>query len=96
MSKVFNDQDNESDKSQLTKLNSKTSYTNPTSNNELSNKIFNDDKIDKNTILRRTQTLENNFQISAGNDFYSRVKNLKNQFIDTTIIHFPNQGAPIF
>ena len=51
LSLVFNDQVNEFDKNKLTNLDSVTVNRNPTSDNELANKKYIDDELDKNTVL---------------------------------------------
>ena len=58
---------------------------NPTSDNEVSNKNYIDDKLDKNTIVRFNQTLKNCLKISVGIDTYNLNKNDKIQITDTTV-----------
>ena len=68
LSSVFNDQDNEFDNNKLTNSDSVTVSRNPTSDNELANKNHIDDELDKNTVLRYFQTLQNYLKVSVGND----------------------------
>ena len=65
---MFNDQDNEFDNNKLTNLDSVTIIINPNLDNELSNKNCVDDAVEKITILRFNQTLENFLKVSVGND----------------------------
>ena len=60
---MTNNQDNELNDKKLTNLGSITINRNPTSDNEVSNKKYNDDELDKNTIVRFNQTLENYIKI---------------------------------
>ena len=59
LASVFNDQDNEFDNNKLTNLDSVTVNKNPNLDNELANKKYIDDGLDKNTVLRFNQKLEN-------------------------------------
>ena len=71
---VENNQDNNLNDRKLTNIDSITVNRNPTSDNELSNKKYIDDELDKNTILRFNQTLENYLKVSVGNDTYNLTK----------------------
>ena len=70
LSSVFNDQDNEFDNNKLTVLDSVTVNINPNLDNELANKKYIDDELDKNTVLRFNQTLQKYLKVSVGNDTY--------------------------
>ena len=70
-----------------------TLNSNPTSDNEVSNKKYVDDSIGEGTILRFNQTPGNYFKVSVGNDRYNLTKNGKKQITDTTIIKYPNTGG---
>ena len=59
LSSVFIDQDNVFDNNKLTNLDFVTVNRNPNLDNELANKKYIDDELDKNTVLRFNQTLEN-------------------------------------
>ena len=52
-----------------------------------------DDDLDKNTIVRFNQTLQNYLKVSVGNDFYNLSKYDKIQTPDTTNIKTPNTGG---
>ena len=65
---------------------------NPKSDNEVTIKKNIDDELDKNTILRFNQPLENYLKVSAGNDAYILTKYNKIQLTDITIIKHPNTG----
>ena len=93
ISSVFNDQDNEFDKNKLTNLDSVTVNRNPCSNNEVANKKYIDEELDKITIVRINQTLENYLKVSVGNDTYNLTKYDKIQITDTTIIKTGNNGG---
>ena len=56
---VINNQDNDLNDNKLPNSDSLTVRRNPTSQNELSSKKYIDDELDKNTILRFNQTLQN-------------------------------------
>ena len=73
LSPVFNDQDNEFDNNKLTNLDSLSVKRNPSSDNELAKK-YNDDELDKNTVLRFNQTLTIYLKVSVGNDTYNLTK----------------------
>ena len=93
LSSVFNDQVNEFDNNKLTNLDSVTVNRNPNLDNELANKKYIDDELDKNTVLRFNQTLENYLKVSVGNDTNNHTKYDKKQITDTTIIKYPNTGG---
>ena len=85
ISTVFNDQDNEFDNNKLTKLDSVTVIRNPLIDIELSNEKYVDDEVDKSTILRFNQTLQNYLEVSVGNNIFNLTKYDRKQIIDTTI-----------
>ena len=89
---VRNNQDNNLNDRKLTNIDSITVNRNPTSDNELSNNKYIDDELDKNTIVRFNQTLENYLKVSVGNDAYNLTKCNKIQLTDTTIIKTANSG----
>ena len=93
---VKHNQDNDLNDKKLTNLGSFTFNRNPISDNEVANKKFIDDELDRNTILRFNQTLQNYLKISVGNDIYNLTKYDKKQITDTTIIRSPNEGIPFF
>ena len=90
---VKNNQDKSFQDNNLTNIDSITANRNPTSDNELANKKYNDDDLDKNKILRFNQTLQNYLKVSVGNDTYNLTKYDKIQIIDTTVIKYPNNGG---
>ena len=90
---VKNNQDNDLNDKKLTNLDSITVNRNPSSDNEVSNQKYIDDELDKNTILRFNQTLQNYLKVSIGNDIYNLSKYDKIQITDTTIIKYPNTGG---
>ena len=96
LSSVFNDQDNENDNNKLTNLDSVSVKRDPSSDNELANVIFIDNELDKNTVLRFNQTLENYLKVSVGNDTYNLTKYDKIQITDTREIKFPYKGSDFF
>ena len=59
LSSVFNDQNSEFDNINLTNLDSDTVNRNPIPDNELFNEKYLDDELDKNTVFRINQTLQN-------------------------------------
>ena len=90
---VKNNQDNNFNDNKLLNKNSITINNNPTDDNHVSNKKYIDDQLDKNTILRFNQTLQNYLKVSVGNDTYNLTKYDKIQITDTTIIKYPNNGG---
>ena len=95
LSSVFNDQDNEFDNNKLTNLDSVIVNRNPNLDNELANKKYIDDELDKNTVLRFNQTLQNYLKVSVGNDIYNLTKYDKIQITDTTEMRYPNIGSDL-
>ena len=93
LSSVFNDQENEFDNNKLTNLDSVTVNRIPTSDNEVSNKKYEDDSIGEGTILSFNQTLENYLKVSVGNDTYYLTKYNRIQLTDTTFIKMGNSGG---
>ena len=93
LSSVFNDQDNEFDNNKLTNLDSVIVNRNPNLDNELANKKYIDDELDKNTVIRFNQTLQNYLKVSVGNNTYNLTKYDRIQITDTTIIKYPNTGG---
>ena len=90
---VKNNQDIYLKDKKLTNLDSIRVNRNPNSDNGLSNKKYVDDQLNKNTILRFSQTLQNYLKVSVGNDTYNLTKYDKIQFTDTTEIKYPNTGG---
>ena len=90
---VKNNQDNDLNDKKLTNLDSITINRNPTSDNEITNKKYVDGELDKNTIVRFSQTLQNYLKVSVGNDTYNLTKYDKIQITDTMIIKYPNSGG---
>ena len=90
---VKNNQDNDLNDNKLINLDSTTVNRSPTSDNELSNKKYIDDELDKNTVLRFNQTLETYLKVTVGNDTYTLTKYNKIQLSDTTITKYPNTGG---
>ena len=65
---VKNNQDNNFSDNELTNIDSVTVNRNPVLDNQLANKKYIDNELDKNTIVRFNQTLENYLKVSVGND----------------------------
>ena len=89
---VKNNQDNDFNDNKLINIDSSTVNRNPISDNELSTKKYIDDELDKNTIVRFNQTLQNYLKVSVGDTIYNLTKYNKIQIIDTTEIRYPNIG----
>ena len=68
---------------------------NSTSDNEVSNKNFIVDELDKNTIVRFNQTLQNYLKVPVGKDVYELTKHDKIQITDTTVIKSGNSGVSV-
>ena len=90
---VKTNQDNDFNDNKLTNLDYITIKRNPTPDNEITNKKYVDDELDKNTIIRFNQTLENSLKISVGNDIYNLQIYNKILLTDITIIKYPNRGV---
>ena len=92
---VKNNQDNDLKDNKLTNLDSITVNRKPSSDNELASKKYIDDELDKNTVLRFNQTLQNYLKLSVGNDTYTLTKYDKIQIIDTTEMRYPIIGSDL-
>ena len=90
---VKNNQDNDFNDNKLTNEDSKTINSNPTLDSEVSIKNYIDDEVDKNTVVRFNQTLQNYLKVSVGDDTYNLSKHNKIQMIDTTVIKSPSNGG---
>ena len=92
---IKNKQENDFNDKKLINLDSITVNRNPLLDNELSTKKYIDDELDKNTILRFNQTLENYLKKSVGIDIYIYIltKYDKIQIIDITNIKYPKIGG---
>ena len=89
---VKNNQDNDLNDKKLTFLDSITVNRNPSLDNEVSNKRYIDDEVDKHTIIRFNQTLEKYLKVSVGNDIYNFTKYNKLSINDITEIKFSYSG----
>ena len=67
MSTVFNDQDSEIYTKYLTSLDSITVLRSPTTDDEVSVEKYNDDELDKNTVVRFKQSLQNYLKVTVEN-----------------------------
>ena len=76
----------------MTNLDSITVNRNPNLDNELSNKKYIDDEVDKNTIVRFIKTLQNYLKLSVGDTIYNLTKYGKIQLTDITNIIFLSSG----
>ena len=74
---VKNNQDNDLSDNKLTNIYSISINSNPTDDNHVSNKKYIDDELEKNTILRFNQTLQNYLRVSVGSDIYNLTKFIK-------------------
>ena len=87
---VKNKEINKYNNNKITTLESFPVSRNPNSNNELADKNYIVDELNKNTILQFNQTLENYLKISVENDVFDHAENDKIQILDTTSIKYPN------
>ena len=90
---VKNNQDNDFNNYKLTNINSITINNNPTEDNHVSNKKYIDNELDKNTIVRFNQTLQNYLKVSVVNDIYNLTKYNKYYLTVLTVIKYPNSGG---
>ena len=93
LSSVFNDRDNEFDNLKLTNLDSATVNRDPNSDNDLANKKYIDNELDKNTVLGINQTLQNDLRVSVRNDTYNLNSYDRIQITDTTNNKYLNTGG---
>ena len=89
---VKNNQDNDLNDKKLTNIDSIQVNRNPSLDYELANKKYIDDELDKNTIVRFSQTLTNYLKVSVGNDIYNLTKYNKYYLTDKTSMISPNSG----
>ena len=89
---VKNNRDNDFNDNKLINLDSIQVNRNPTLDNEVSNKKYIDDELDKNTIVRFNQTLSNYLKVTVGSDIYNLTKYEKNYITDLTEMRAPNNG----
>ena len=92
---VKNNQDNDLKDNKLINLDSISVNRKPSSDNELASKKYIDDELDKNTVLRFNQTLQNYLKVSVGNDTYNLTKYDKIQITDITEMRYPNIGSDL-
>ena len=90
---VKNNQDKDFNDNKLTNINSITINKSPTDNDHVSNKKHVDDQLDKNTIVRFSQTLDNYPKVSVRKDIYNLTKYDKIQITDSTVMRIGNGGA---
>ena len=90
---VKNNQDNNLNDIKLTIINSITVNNNPIDDNHVCNKKYIDDELDKSTIVRFNQTLQNYLKVSIGSDKYILTKYDKMQLTDVTEIKYLNTGS---
>ena len=90
---VKKNQDNDFNDKKLTNIDSITVNRNPSSDNEVSNKKYVDDELDKNTNLRFNQSLQNYLKVSVGSDIYNLTNYNKIQLTDTTVMTAGNTGG---
>ena len=90
---VKKNQNNDFNDKKLTNSDSITINRDPTSDNEVANKKYIDDELDKNTIVRFNQTLQNYLKVSVGNDTNTLTNYDEIQITDITEIKYPNLGG---
>ena len=90
---VKNNQDNDFNNIKLTNINSITINTNPTNNNNVTNKKYVDDQLDKDTIVRLNDDSNDRYlKVNINNSTYNLQIYNKIVLSDTTIIKFSNNG----
>ena len=93
---VKNNQDNDFNDNKLTNINSITINNNPSVDNEVSNKKYVEDQLDKNTIVRLNDDSNDRYlQVHVNNTAYNLQIYNKTQIIDTTKLIFPNTGTDL-
>ena len=93
---VENNQDNDLNDRKLTSLDSITINKNPSLDNELLNKKYIDDELDKSTIVRLNDDSNDRYlQVHINITAYNLQIYNKTQIIDTTKLIFPNTGTDL-
>ena len=90
---VKNNQDNDFNDNKLKNIDSITVNRNPSLDSEVTNKNYVNDELDKNTIVRFNQTLENYLKVTVGDTVYNLTNYIKIQLTDITTIKYPNSGG---
>ena len=91
---VKNNQDNNFNDNKLTNINSITINNNPTEDDQVSNKKYIDEELDKDTIVRLNDDSNDRYlQVRINNTPYNLQIYNKTQIIDTTKVIFPNTGT---
>ena len=90
---VKNNQDNDLNDNKLKNINSITYNNNPTDDNHVRNKKYIDDELDKNTIVRFNQTLQNYLKVYVGYDTFNLTEYDKIQLTDITNMKAGNTGG---
>ena len=92
---VKNNKDNDFNDNKLTNIDSLTVNREPASDNDVWNKKYINDELDKNTLLRLEQTLQNYLKVSVGNDKYNLTKDNSIQIRDTTLSNSGITGVSV-
>ena len=92
---VKNNQDNDLNDNKLTNFDCITVNRNPSSENQVSNKKYIEDELDKNTIVRLNQTIQTYLKVSVGSDTYNLSKYDKLSIRDITEIRSPSSGSDL-
>ena len=86
LSTATQDQDNEPENIESGVLDGITVNRNPTIDNEVSNRKYVVDEINKNTIFIFNQSLQNYFKVTVANNDYNFTGDDRKKITDTTII----------
>ena len=89
---MFDAQDNDFDNNKTTKLDSITVNRNPGLDNDLSNKKYIDDEMNKDIFCRFNQTIQNYLLVDVENSVYNLKEYDRNQIIDATNNKTVNAG----
>ena len=93
---VKNNQDNDFDNNKLTNINSITINNNPTEDDQVSNKKYIDEELDKDTKVRLNDDSNDRYlQVCINNTPYNLQIYNKTQIFDTTKLIFPNTGTDL-
>ena len=90
---VKTNQDNDFNHNNLTNINLITINNNPKDDNHVSNKKYIDDELDKNTIVKFSQTLQIYLKVSVGKDIYNLTEYDKMQLTDIKTMKAGNTGG---
>ena len=92
---MTNNPDNDFNDKKIPNIDFKTVIRKPTLDNEVSNKNYIDNDLDKNTLVIFNRTEETYLKVSVGDDTYNLSKNIKIQTLYTTVSKTSKKGGSL-